>query len=96
MDKKIDKIIKFNIILGVLEFIVLTFTILSGLEFGFKKWNWITIIVCVSVYIIMIIAAIIYDNIGKTKGKRMINKRRQHHSSHTNPKGLGVLLSSVF
>ena len=32
MDKKIDKIIKFNIILGVLEFIVLTFTILSGLE----------------------------------------------------------------
>ena len=67
MDKKIDKIIKFNIILGALEFIVLTFTILYGLEFGFKKWNWITIISCVSVYIIMIIAAIIYDNIGKTK-----------------------------
>ena len=67
MDKKIKKIIKFNIILGVLEFIVLTFTILYGLEFGFKKWNWITIISCVSVYIIVIIAAIIYDNIGKTK-----------------------------
>ena len=67
MDKKIDKIIKFNIILGIIEFIVLTFTVLSGLEFGFNSWNWITIIVCVSIYILIIIGAIIYDNIGKTK-----------------------------
>ena len=67
MDKKVDKIIKFNIILGIIEFIVLTFTVLSGLEFGFKSWNWITIIVCVSIYILIIIGAIIYDNIGKTK-----------------------------
>ena len=67
MDKKIDKIMKFNIILGTIEFIVLTFTVISGLEFGFKSWNWITIIVCVSMYILIIIGAIIYDNIGKTK-----------------------------
>ena len=67
MDKKIDKIRKFNVILGIIEFIVLTFTVISGLEFGFKSWNWITIIVCVSIYILIIIGAIIYDNIGKTK-----------------------------
>lgn len=67
MDKKIDKIIKFSIILYIVEFIVITFAVLSGLEYGFKKWNWITIIACVTVYIIMLIGSIVYDNIGKTK-----------------------------
>ncbi len=67
MDKRIDKIIKFGILLGVIEFIVISFAVLSGLEYGFKKWNWITIIVCVSIYIVILIGAIIYDNIGKTK-----------------------------
>lgn len=67
MDEKTSKIIKFNIILMIAEFIVLSFAVMAGLEYGFKAWNWIVVIVCISIYVVVIIAAIIYDNLGKKK-----------------------------
>lgn len=48
MDEKTSKIIKFNIILMIAEFIVLSFAVMAGLEYGFKAWNWIVVIVCIS------------------------------------------------
>ena len=50
------------VILCILEVIVLSFAILSGLENGFKLWNWIIIAVGIFVYFLSIMVAIIYDN----------------------------------
>ena len=50
--KQFKNIFKAIIILCILEVVVLSFVILYGLEFGFELWNWITIIIAVSIYII--------------------------------------------
>lgn len=55
------------VILCILEVIVLSFAILSGLENGFKLWNWIIIAVGIFVYFLSIMVAIIYDNKGRKK-----------------------------
>ena len=65
--KQFKNIFKAIIILCILEVVVLSFVILYGLEFGFKLWNWITIIIAVSIYIIFTISIIIWGNKGKNK-----------------------------
>ena len=57
-------------VLYAIEFVVITFCILYGSEYGFESWNWITIIACVGIDILILIGAIIYDNIGKKKASK--------------------------
>ena len=65
--KQFKNIFKAIIILCILEVVVLSFVILYGLEFGFELWNWITIIIAVSIYIIFTISIIVWENKGKNK-----------------------------
>ena len=67
MDNKFQKLIKFIVLLCVLEVIVLSFAILSGLENGFKLWNWVIIALGIFVYFLSVVVAIIYDNNGRKK-----------------------------
>lgn len=67
MDSKFQKLIKFIVLLCVLEVIVLSFAILSGLENGFKLWNWVIIALSIFVYFLSVVVAIIYDNKGRKK-----------------------------
>lgn len=67
MDNKFQKFIKFMVILCILEVIVLSFAILSGLENGFKLWNWVIIALGIFVYFLSVVVAIIYDNKGRKK-----------------------------
>lgn len=67
MDSKFQKLIKFIVLLCVLEVIVLSFAILSGLENGFKLWNWVIIALGIFVYFLSVVVAIIYDNKGRKK-----------------------------
>ena len=55
------------VILCILEVIVLSFAILSGLENGFKLWNWVIIALGIFVYFLSVVVAIIYDNKGRKK-----------------------------
>ena len=65
--KQFKNIFKAIIILCILEVVVLSFVILYGLEFGFELWNWITIIIAVSIYIIFTISIIVWENKRKNK-----------------------------
>ena len=65
--KQFKNIFKAIIILCILEVVVLSFVILYGLEFGFELWNWITIIIVVSIYIIFTISIIVWENKRKNK-----------------------------
>ena len=65
--KQFKNIFKAIIILCILEVVVLSFVILYGLEFGFELWNWITIIIAVSIYIIFTISIIVWENKKKNK-----------------------------
>ena len=65
--KQFKNIFKIIIILCILEVAVLSFTVLYGLEYGFKLWNWMTIIIGVGIYLIFTIVIIIWENKGKNK-----------------------------
>ena len=64
---KFEQIIKSVFILVIIEIIVLSFTIISGLEYGFKLWNWIVIGVSSGGYILFTIVIVLKENKGKTK-----------------------------
>lgn len=64
---KLEQIIKHVATLVIIEIIVLSFTILSGLEYGFKLWNWIVIGISIGVYLLFTILVILKENKGKTK-----------------------------
>lgn len=65
--KQFKNIFKTIIILCILEVAVLSFTVFYGLEYGFKLWNWMTIIIGVGIYLIFTIVIIIWENKGKNK-----------------------------
>ena len=65
--KQFKNIFKTIIILCILEVAVLSFAVLYGLEYGFKLWNWMTIIIGVGIYLIFTIVIIIWENKGKNK-----------------------------
>ena len=64
---KLEQIIKRVAVLVIIEIIVLSFTIISGLEYGFKLWNWIVIGVSIGGYILFTILVVLKENKGKTK-----------------------------
>lgn len=57
--KKVKNIFNTIIILCIIEFIVLSFSILYGLVYGFKTWNWIIIVGCILGYLIFTFGIII-------------------------------------
>lgn len=67
MNNKLEDIIKKIAILCIVEVIVLSFAVVYGLENGFKLWNWLTIIIGISLYLIITIVVVIKENKGKTK-----------------------------
>ena len=65
--KKFKRLFKTIIILCIIEIIVLTFTILNGINNGFKLWNWIIIIGCIPGYLLFILGVILWENKDKKK-----------------------------
>lgn len=65
-ESEVKKLFTMFAIVGIIDFIVLRFAIITGLEHGFKLWNWLTIIIGVLAYVtfsvIVIIMAIRKDN----------------------------------
>lgn len=64
---KLEQIIKRVAMLVIFEIMLLSFTIISGLEYGFKLWNWIVIGVSIGGYILFTIVVVLKENKGKTK-----------------------------
>ena len=64
---KFEQIIEHVVTLVIIEIIVLSFTVISGLEYGFKLWNWIVIGVSIGVYLLFTILVVLKENKGKTK-----------------------------
>lgn len=64
---KFEKIIKKIAVFCIIEFIVLSFVIIYGLENGFRLWNWIIIIAGILAYIIFALIVVLTENRGRKK-----------------------------
>ena len=65
--KDFEKAIKRVVILCLAEIIVLSFSILYGIENGFELWNWLTIIIAVLTYLVFTATVIVKENKGTRK-----------------------------
>jgi len=60
--KTLEDIIKKVVPICILEIIILSFAIISGIKNGFKLWNWLMIIIGVSIYLIFTIVVCVKEN----------------------------------
>ena len=65
--KNFEKAIKRVVVLCLAEIIVLSFSILYGIENGFELWNWLTIIIVVLTYLVFTATVIVKENKGTRK-----------------------------
>ena len=68
--KTLEDIIKKIVSICIFEVIILSFAIISGIKNGFKLWNWLMIIIGISIYLIFTIVVCINENKGIKKVKR--------------------------